>query len=145
MAIITDIADAVAAALNGETWSQEFTAERSYVPVWNQSDLATLQVAVVPRTEVSQRESRVISIHTYSVDIVVAKKMADVTNAELDPYVTLAEEIADYWRDNHLLTLSGGVRAGCLVVQTEPVVASEILDENRQFLSVVSLTFKVWR
>jgi hypothetical protein len=145
MAIVTDIADAVVAVLNAETWSQEFAAERSYAPVWNQVDLETLLVAAVPRTEVSQRESRTVSMHTYTVDLVIAKKLDDVTNAVIDPYVSFAQEIADYFRENHLLTLAGGVKAGCLSVQTEPVVASEILDENRQFLSVVSLTFKVWR
>ena len=48
MAVITDIAEAVVVQMNGGTFSQTFTAERAFLPVFELSDLKNVRVTVVP-------------------------------------------------------------------------------------------------
>jgi len=49
VSVITDIAEAVKDALNGQDFSQAFTAERHYQPLFELKDMKTLHVTVVPR------------------------------------------------------------------------------------------------
>jgi hypothetical protein len=54
----------------------------------------------------------------------------------------LVEEIADHVRSH---PLAGFPQARCTEVANEPVYAMEHLEEFRQFTSVLTLTYRVWR
>jgi len=54
----------------------------------------------------------------------------------------LVEEIADHFRAQPLV---GYPQARCVEVDNEPVYAVEHLEEFRQFTSVITLTYRVWR
>jgi hypothetical protein len=56
--------------------------------------------------------------------------------------MTLVEEIADHFRTQPLASYPN---ARCTEVKNEPVYSLEHLDEFRQFTSVITLTYRVWR
>jgi hypothetical protein len=70
------------------------------------------------------------------------QKKTDMSPASLDALMTLVEEIADHFRTQ---PLSSYPNARCTEVKNEPVYSLEHLDEFRQFTSVITLSYRVWR
>lgn len=142
MAVITDIADAVVAQLNAGTFSQSFTAERAFLPVFELSDLKNVRVTVVPKGVAIIPGGRSHNQHDYAVDAAVQKKLDAADNAEIDPLVTLVDEIADFFRLKRLESYPGAV---WLKTENEPVYSQEHLDQLRQFTGLLTFTFRVMR
>jgi hypothetical protein len=140
-ATILAIADAVVAQLNAASFSQPLTAERHYLPQFELADMTTLRVSVVPRSVASKGLDRNRDSFDYRIDVAVQKKL-DPTPENLDALMVLVEEIADHFRSE---PLAGYPQARCTEVENVPVYAPEHLDEFRQFTSVLTLTFRVWR
>jgi len=141
MAVILDIADAVVDQLNATPFSQPLTAERHYQPRFELSEMTELKVSVVPRSLASKSLDRNRDSFDYLIDVAVQKK-TDMTQAALDALMALVEEITNHFR---MQKLAGYPAARCTEVKNEPVYALEHLDELRQFTSVITLTFRVWR
>jgi hypothetical protein len=141
MAVILDIADSVVAQLNGGSFSQPLTAERHYQPKFELSEMTDLKVSVVPRSLASKTLDRNRDTFDYLIDVAVQQK-TDMSQAALDALMTLVEEIADHFRTQPLASYPN---ARCTEVKNEPVYSLEHLDEFRQFTSVITLTYRVWR
>ncbi len=142
MAILIRIADAVVVALNAASFSQQFTAKRHYRPRFDLAEMRALHVSVVPKGVTSEIQSRSQAAGDYQVDVGVQKRIAE--EADLDPLMTLVEEVADHFRFARL-ALPGGEQAVWLRTESDPVYAPEHLDELRQLTSVLTLTFRVVR
>ncbi len=140
-ATIVQIADAVVAQLNATTFSQTLTAERHYLPRFELSEMTELRVSVVPRSVTSKGLDRNRDSFDYQIDVAVQQKL-DPTSGNLDALMALVEEIADHFRSH---PLAGYPQARCTEVENVPVYAPEHLDEFRQFTSLLTLTFRVWR
>jgi len=141
VAVILDIADSVVAQLNGTTFSQPVTAERHYQPKFELSEMTDLKVSVVPRSLASKTLDRNRDSFDYQIDVAVQQK-TDMSQASLDALMTLVEEIADHFRTQPLASYPN---ARCTEVKNELVYSLEHLDEFRQFTSVITLTYRVWR
>lgn len=88
------LADDIVAALNAAELSQEFTAERVYVPDWDDKDeLATLQVAVWPEEPTADPFERVGLVKTYPIAVGFAKRLTAKTRAEIDALCDLVYEV----------------------------------------------------
>jgi hypothetical protein len=143
-AVLTQIADAVAAGLNDASLSQSFTATREYLPEIELADGATdLSVVVVPGRLASEWATRAASRTEHGVDIGIRKKLAadeSNDNATLDPLVRLVEEITD---------LVKGARpddyptAICTRVENDPIYSRQHLRELRQFTAILRLTYEL--
>ena len=142
MAVITDIADAVLAELNGHTFSQPLVAVRHYRPIFDLAEMSALHVSVVPKAVAIERLDRSRHQEDYQVDVAVQQKVEAVDNATLDALSGLVQEIADLFKNVRLAAYPG---AACVGVRNEPIYAPEHLDELRQFTSVLTLTFRVVR
>lgn len=145
MSTITAIADAVVARLNAGSFSQSFTAERHYQPVFDLADLETLRVSVVPRSLAIVGASRRQSQFDAQIDIGIQKRLTpDPTDdqSEIDALLDLTEEITDYLRFERLPEAPEAVWVG---VTQEPVVAAEHLEQHRQFTTILTLTYRVLR
>lgn len=140
MSTLTALADAVKDSLNNASFSMSFTAQRLHQPSFDLAELATLRVSVVPKSETIATASRGNSFFDCAVDVGVQKKVAD--DAEVDALLDLVEEVTDHLR---LKRLDGFPSAAWLSIEHEPVVAAEHLDQNRQFTSVLSVTYRVKR
>jgi len=141
MSRITDIADAIAADLNAETFSVDFTAVRTCLPSFDLTDLADLQVCVVPVAKSSTRASRGSWEDGHEIHVGVQQKLTNVTNAVIDPLMELVEEIEDFLRASKF----GSGAAICEKVDIVPVVNLLALRDNRVFQSVLALELKGWR
>ena len=140
-AVLIDVADAVVADLNAATLSQPVTAARTYLPQFDLKEMTTLHVTVVPKAEGIAVASRASTQHDYSVDVGVQKKLAAGNNAEIDPLMLLAQEIADYFRFRPLV----GRPERWVRTEVKAPYSPEHLDQLRQFTSVVTLTFRGMR
>ena len=142
MATITDIADAVVTELNGHSFSQTLTAVRYYRPVFDLGEMKTLHVSVVPKGVTIERADRSHNQYDFAIDVAVQKKFSSGDATELDPLMSLVEEIADFFRLRRLTSYTAAIW-----VRTDnvPVYAPEHLEEFRQFTSVLTLTFRVVR
>lgn len=144
MSRLGDIADAVVTALNAGSWSQTFTATRVYVPQFDLPDMATLRVTVVGRGVEVARSTRQGHQYDYRVDVAVQKKLAGDTNAERDALLTLAEEIADHFRELDAPLTFDSSEAECVAAGYDVVYDPEHLTDLRQLTSVVTLTMRYW-
>jgi len=138
------IADAVAVALNGRTWSLEFIAARSYQPTHSLPDLATLKVSVVPSRVQNSLAARSSWEQVHTVEIGIQQRPETLTNETIDPLTRLAEEIAEWWQDNPSLVVAGR-RLSLVAVDLNPIAYGDDLAERQLFTSVVALSFKGWR
>jgi hypothetical protein len=141
MAVLINLADAVVAELNTASFSQALTAQRHYQPRFDLAEMTGLHVSVVPRGLVRRALDRGRDGFDYQVDVAVQQK-TDMSTASLDGLMTLVEEIADHLRQQ---PLTGYGNARCTEVKNEPAYATEHLEEFRQFTSVLTLTYRVWR
>lgn len=143
MSTITQVADAIASALNGGTFSQEFTAQRLYQPSFELADLETLRVSVVPKSVTVTNASRAHAFLDCAIDIGVQKKLSaavENADAEIEELLVLAEEIADHLRQKRLEAMP---EALWVSLEHEPIFAPEHLDQHRQFTSVLTVTYRV--
>ena len=141
MARITDIADAVVAAMNGHTFSQAFTAARAYRPVFELQDMKDLRVTVVPKAVELTTAGRGLAQSDVQIDIGVQKKLAapgSTDDAEIDALMGLVQEIAEFIRATGRFGDAAWIKT-----DNAPIYSQEHLGELRQFTSVLTLTLRV--
>jgi len=142
VALIPNIAQAVADKLNGSAFSMPFTAERAYRPAFELQDMKDLHVTVVPRGIASSVLDRGRAREDVQIDIAVQKKVSTDAPGDLDPLMALVQEISDALRGANLPTAP---EAMWVKAANEPVFAQEHLQEMRQFTSVLTVTYRVAR
>lgn len=140
-AVVLDIADAVAAAINAATLSQPITAERAYAPIFELPDLVDLKVTVVPVELAFAALTRSSDDFDYVVDIGITQR-CEPTPAAADPLMMLAQEILDLFRGKRLV---GYTDAKCVAGGNRPIYDATLMDTDRVFMSVVNLTFRMAR
>lgn len=152
-AVVVELADAVVTALNGESFSQEFTSARKYRPVFDLKDLTTLTVTVVARSVEVSLATRDMLAERYAVDVAVQKQLSASADSDeetaaivtaADALMLLVEEIRDFLVLAEI-TLTGSVLAKCLEVRNTPVYDPEHFDKHRCFTSVVIATYDLVR
>jgi len=142
MSTIIDVADALVARLNAGQFSQPLTAERKYQPVFDLPQLADLKVSVVPKAVAITTASRHDSFYDCTIDVGIQKKVDSDDAAQIDPLVDLVEEIADHLRMQRLDELP---EAAWMRIENDPVFAPELLDQDRVFTAVLTVTYRVRR
>jgi len=138
MALITDIADAIVAALNGQTLSQPVTAVRAYRAAFDLQEIKDLHVTVVPKGVELTTAGRGLAQTDVQIDIGVQKKLASGDDAEIDELMGLVQEIAEFIRATRQFGNAVWVKS-----ENTPIYSQEHLGELRQFTSVLTLTLRV--
>ncbi|NLY01526.1 MAG: hypothetical protein GXY83_35995 [Rhodopirellula sp.] len=138
MALIADIADAVVAALNNQTFSQPFTAERAYRAAFDLQEMKDLHVTVVPKGQELITAGRGVAQSDVQIEIGVQKKLATGDDAELDELMGLVQEIAEFVRTTRQFGDAAWVKT-----ENTPIYSQEHLGELRQFTSVLTLTLRM--
>ena len=145
MPVIIDIAEAVKNELNNPGqpgFSQSFTAERHYQPLFELPDMKTLHVTVVPKGAEISSGSRGRNQHDYQIDVAVQRKPSDSDNTEVDALMALVEEIADFFALRRLTDFSEAI---WVAAENEPIYSQEHMEQLRQFTSVITLTYRLHR
>ncbi len=140
MPLITQVTEAVVAELNAATFSLPVTATRSYLPRVELADLKTLKVTVVPSSVSVVTASRGQVQQDVAIDVAVQQKLNSEQNADLDPLLALAEEIAAHFQGKRLASLPEAV---WMKTEFKPIYAPEHIEQLRTFTSVLTLAFRV--
>jgi len=90
------LADALVSGLNGETFSQSFTAARKWYVKPQLEDLSSLAVYVIPVGWSEQPVGRARAAITRVVDVVVLKQADPTSNTAVDPLAYLLDEMFTY-------------------------------------------------
>jgi len=138
-----DIADAIVTALNGEEFSQPFTAVKKYLPQYLLEDLATLRVSVIPSIWSAAPKNRALREYQYAVDIAVQKAIDPDTLAEGDAMVALMEEIDKFLAMGRLPGLTEAMWMKSETLGAGGVLVAEHLEEFRVFTGLLRVTWSV--
>lgn len=138
MNILTKLADTVAAEINNAGLFPEFTAERVFIPEYDLKTTKALKVSVVPKAVKVINIARDMHSKELQVDIGIQQKISDDEYIEVLLY--LAEQLVGLFDKKRLPAMPEAV---CVKIENDPVYDPETLRQYRQFLSVVTLTFKV--
>lgn len=141
MSRLVQIADAVAASLNGGNFSQPFEAKRLHQPSFDLAELDELRVSVVPKSQGISAASRAGSSYDCAVDVGVQKRVDPADLPQVDALLDLVEEMIEHLNGQPLEDVPG---AAFLSIKWEPVLVAEHLDQLRVFTSVVTITYRVW-
>jgi hypothetical protein len=133
--------DAVVTELNAGGFSQAFTAARHYLPKFDLKDTAALVVAVAPRSFSTEIVARERDEETLGVDIGVLKRLSSEAASEIDPLVNLVQELKDRFRAKSITSPA----AVCTEIVIDPLYDLEVLDQKRQFGSVLQLSWTLIR
>lgn len=139
--LLLQVADAVTYEINLGSYSQSVSAVRFYQPRFNLADMDVLHVSVVPRSISEKQLSRALTTYDCGIDVGIQQR-SPMDQATLDALTKLVAEIADRLRNNPLTALPD---ARLMELNNEPVFAPDHLDELRQFTSVLTVTYRVWR
>ena len=145
MAILNDLADAVATVLTDAMLSLGFTAVRAYVPEKTLTELAALHVTVVPSGRQSEITSRKAAELTFSIDVAVqqrsTEKDPDDDPDTYDALMTLVEEIEETLLGFELTVNS--YKLVCTNVDRADAFNFEHMHEHRQFTGVAQFSYKM--
>jgi hypothetical protein len=138
---VLQIADLVVEALNARGgFALPPSAVRLYLPRWKLPELEQLRTSVIPRARRSELETRGSSERRYRIEVAIQKKLArDNDQAELDPLVTLCEEIEDF--------LLGNTLDGATCIEAVPITGDDELydwthmEDKKLFTWGLALTF----
>ena len=138
---IVAIADAITAELNGNAFSQPFTAQRQYLPIYDLKTMSGLKVSVVPKGLSTSSLDRSRDNFDYQIDVGIQKKTKNQIST-IDALMLLVEEIGDYFRAHPLASYPG---ARFINVENTPIYAQDHLETMMQFTSVLTLTYRLVR
>ena len=137
---VIEITEAVKDELNGQGFSQAFTAEWAHLPVFELPDFKMLHVTVVPKAIRTTAGSRSVSRRDYDVGIAVQKRFSGALNqSELDALMKLIQEIASFLRSRRL---TGCDDVAWVTAQSEPIFAPDHIEQMGQFTSVLTVTYR---
>ena len=139
---IIGLQDAIVADLNAQTFSQALTAERGYNITHVPSDLTTARAVVIPsEIETISPFDRSQSNTSVSVSIGIQKQLLDQSNAVVDPWVVLSEDVLNHLTWVSYPAISGSPQA--ISAEFPSVLDAELLEKTKVFISVIEITFKM--
>jgi hypothetical protein len=139
---LNQIADAVAAELNGHAFSQPFVASSVLRPTVKLEDLEDLNVMVLGAARRCRPYSRAQSSYENDIDVGIRQRLGDGGEARLDALMALAEEIEAYMARRPLAAFAAGHWTGSALRNDWPYWP-EHLDQLRQVTVVLRLTYRV--
>jgi hypothetical protein len=146
VSVLIDVADAVAAELNGRVFSQAFTAVRAYADLEEQLSNPGLRVEVVPVEHVPvDLQTRGSAVYACAADVVVRKKLAAAGSStvkadEVDALVSLVEELHE-WLMMRELAYEATWESTVLI----SAVVHHHLRQWNQFTGIIRVTYSISR
>jgi hypothetical protein len=134
-----EIADALVAALNSNSFSTAFTAVRKVRPITNLAELAELKVSVVPRTIEIGTYTRIENQLDHGINILIQKKLSGDIDTDIESVIALVMEIVGFVRNKNL----SQANARWLKTTVEPLIYDEHLVQDSVSTSVITVTYRV--
>lgn len=147
MSVAKDIAEALAASLDAETFSSvaaEPLVERKNWPTYDVDALSVPVIAVTPATVEATRASRDYFEYDYGINVFLGRHTP--TEADADAMIDMAEELLDLIRDHEWdeeVTWPEGVTSPMTVeIDMNP---DDALAERNVWRAVITATYRVHR
>lgn len=141
---LTDVCDALVAALAAEAWSVPFSAARKYRPEFTLEELADIQAAVCAERVSKLRVAR----NTWQEDAVVTVGMqkrvsavGDQQEADCDELVRVWDEVCEFLQANDLTLVPGAKLVAMDVVHAD----RQHLNEQHVWTGAATLTYRGFR
>lgn len=141
MSRLVDIADGIVIDLNGHSFSQAFTAAKTWNPQENLENLNSLVVRVVPVDASENAITRGTIDGVYTPQIVVIKKVAN--DEECDQMAELMQEISDFLlfaKRRKLASVSG---ATLTRIAMNPIYSVDILRQMQLWFGVIAVSYEL--
>lgn len=142
MALVTDVAQAVADELGSGPFDPPLVVARSYRPQFDLPELKTLRVTVVPRSIVITGLGRSQNQTDVAVDIALQKKVSAGDTEALDRLMGLVEQVATFFRLRRLARYPDAI---WVKTENSPIYSPEHLESKGVFTSVLTITFRVMK
>jgi hypothetical protein len=136
MSRIIQLADELVVALN-QAFGPSLPAQRVYWTSEQVERLTDKRIVVVPTSKQRNQLTRGQEQWELVLDVAVQQKIA-VTNATIDPLMTLVEQVETFI-GNQSLTLGR-----ILEVRNEPIYSEEHLKQFGVFTSLLVCTYRAW-
>jgi len=134
------LAEAVKDLLNAQPFSLSFAARRPYVPVYQLQEMETLRVDVVPNAYEQSRLDRSGWQEAHAIDVGVQQRVKGLEDPVIDQLMGLMQEIRDYLRDTRIAS----PQALVIGLENAPVYDPESLEQKQLFVSVLTVTYRVF-
>lgn len=135
------LTQAVADALNAQAFHPPFTASRAYLPAVDLEQLGELTVIVAPRALDRRVETRTSTSLTVTIDVGVLKKITVTDMQAMDQLMSLVEALSDFLQ----LRSFESLRAAWISLSNDPMVSPKELNEKGVFLSLISVTYRLFK
>ena len=133
------LAEAVATHLNEAELSPGYTAAVRYMPSFELRELAELQVSVTPRAIVREVDTRHSDRMEAAVDIAVMQQCGPEDMTRLAELMGLTADLQDHVNRRVI------AEVGAVWIRSErdPVFSAEALAEQRVFLAVLTVIYRM--
>lgn len=141
---VAQIIDAVVTQLNALSFTETFTATKTYNPQFDKKNSSTLQVQVSPVSYESENITRVQTKDTIAITIGIQKEIAIDTNtgdfnqAEVEGMMATVEEILNGIRG---FDISSPVAAQQIGAVASPMFYPDHLYDYSIYTGIISLTY----
>lgn len=138
VAPLVDLAEQVVDELEDGTWLEEFEAVRAWIPRTDEGQLETLRLTVRAAEETVKVLNRAPLLGIEStIEIAVQQRVPSFDPTDVDPLVELTNQVADFF-----VGRSPGDRSDVCLERSVTVYDFELLSENNQFQSLITLKFQ---
>lgn len=143
--MIAALTNALAERLSAATYTTAYpsiTATKAYLPYYDNEQMGSLHVSVVPATLQIGLKARGAEEHDYAVSIVLSKR-TDGSVAQVDDLMGLVESIIDHLRSDTLPpSESWPADLSWVGVEMEPIWSQEHLQERRVFFTAITVMYR---
>ena len=136
------IADSVAAEINGVWWTLDFTADAASVVVTDRKDLTAAKCTVVPLTTRKKGFSRAADLYDHVVAVVFEAPVTGPADPLCDQAAAVVQAIERFFRGRRLAAMPE-----CLCIDTawppDSAFSQEKIVRATKFFSVLALTYRM--
>lgn len=119
-------------------------AKQAYLPQYDNEQMGSLKVSVLPREVEIQKTGRGAEQHDYTLAVIVAKR-TDGSTEQVDELLSLVEKICDLLRSDAMPQSEDypwPAEAKWWALALEPVWSQEHLEERRIFFTAIQVQYR---
>ena len=145
--MISQLCQSLAARLSASEYTAAYpsiSAQQAYLPQYDNEQMTSLKVSVLPREVEVARTGRAAEQHDYTLSIVLAKR-TDGSTAQVDDLLALVEKICDLLRSDAMPQVEDApwpADARWWALSLEPVWSQEHLEERRIFFTAINVQYR---
>ena len=143
------LADAIVAQINGNTFSPAFVLQRADAPLFSMPELSQLVVTLIPQEITQETSTRGHDKIIYTVEIGFQRKAPPRPQSGEDPILRMTKEIRQLQQDvlNWLSHRSrrrppNYANAMLMKLSMSPPFVADMLRDHRHYLGVLRLTYE---